>query len=37
MTLCYLVVMNITFDAGERLREIRECNYLAMTTKIYRF
>lgn len=23
----YLVVTNITFDAGERLHEIRECNF----------
>ena len=27
MTMCYLVVTNITFDAGERLHEIRECNF----------
>ena len=25
--MCYLVVTNITFDAGERLHEIRECNF----------
>ena len=27
--MCYLVVTNITFDAGERLHEIRECNFYA--------
>ena len=27
--MCYYVVTNITFDAGERLHETRECNFYA--------